>query len=223
MDTPQNPGAPSGRRACCRILLAFLVCAVLLFGAAAVAVLRAGRWLFVEDPLEKARAIVVLSGRMPVRAEEAAALYRAAWAPEVWITHSSEPGAQLEAMGIPYVGEEFYTARVLMRLGVPASAIRLLEPEAANTAEEVDVIAKQMRESAGTSVIVVTTKPHTRRVRELWRARAGSGLRAIVRAAQKDRFDPEHWWRNTGDALDVVRELLGLANLRAGLPLHPAN
>jgi uncharacterized SAM-binding protein YcdF (DUF218 family) len=173
--------------------------------------------------LEKARAIVVLSGRMPLRAEEAAALYRAAWAPEVWITHAAGPGAELEGMGIPYVGEEFYTARVLVRLGVPAGAIRRLGPEAANTAEEVDVIAKELRESGGRTVILVTTKAHTRRVRALWEKRAGTGLRAVVRAAQRDPFDADHWWRKTGDALDVVREVLGLANLKAGLPLQPGS
>jgi hypothetical protein len=31
-----------------------------------------GSWLVVEDPLEKAQAIVVLSGRIPIRALEAA-------------------------------------------------------------------------------------------------------------------------------------------------------
>lgn len=223
MDVSQNRDASRGRRACCRALAGLLICILLLCIAGGVAAWRAGSWLVREDPLDKARAIVVLSGRMPLRAEEAAALYRAAWAPEVWITHAPGPAAELEALGIPYVGEEFYTARVLMRLGVPADAIRRLEPEAANTAEEVDVIAKQLRESGGRTVILVTTKAHTRRVYTLWEKRVGTELRAVVRAAQKDAFDPYHWWRNTRDALEVVRELLGLANLKAGLPLRPGN
>jgi hypothetical protein len=42
-----------------------------------------------------------------------------------------------------------------------------------------------------------------------------------VRAARTDSFDPEHWWRNSHDALDVVREILGLMNVWAGLPLKP--
>ena len=50
-----------------------------------------GKWLVVEDPLEHAQAIVVLSGRMPMRALEAAKLYNAGYAPEVWLTRSSEP------------------------------------------------------------------------------------------------------------------------------------
>jgi hypothetical protein len=43
-----------------------------------------------------------------------------------------------------------------------------------------------------------------------------------VRAAADDPFDPSHWWRNSTDALDVVREVLGLLNAWAGLLLHPA-
>jgi hypothetical protein len=33
---------------------------------------------------------------------------------------------------------------------------------------------------------------------------------------------PDRWWRASGDALDVVREALGLVNAWAGLPLHPS-
>ena len=74
--------------------------------ALAAAVLGVGRWLIVEDPLEKANAIVVLSGRMPMRAREAAALYREGWAPQVWVTWPPGAGTEIEAMGSPYVGEE---------------------------------------------------------------------------------------------------------------------
>ena len=41
----------------------------------------------------------------------------------------------------------------------------------------------------------------------------------MVRAAPEDPFDPRHWWRNSRDALDVVREVLGLLNAWAGLPV----
>jgi hypothetical protein len=44
--------------------------------------------------------------------------------------------------------------------------------------------------------------------------------RIIVRASSQDPFDARHWWRNTTDALDVVREVLGLLNAWAGLPFH---
>jgi uncharacterized SAM-binding protein YcdF (DUF218 family) len=181
-----------------------------------------GRWLVVEDPIAKAQAIAVLSGGMPLRAIEAAKLYRQGYAPEVWLTHSAEPGESLKAMGIPYEGEEVYSARVLIHEGVPAGAIHLLEPPIVNTADEVRVISAALKQGNARSVILVTSKPHTRRVRLLWRKLAPPECRAIVRAASEDPFDPRHWWRNSSDALDVVREVLGLLNAWAGLPLTRA-
>src|SRR5216684_6124134 len=187
-----------------------------------VCFLGVGRWLVVEDPLVKASAIVVLSGAMPLRAMEAAKLYREGYAPEIWLTHSAEPAATLGEMGIPFAGEDFYSARVLIHEGVPAGAIRVLEPSIVNTSNEIDAIAAALAKEKDRTAIIVTTKAHTRRVRLLWQ-RLGSGRgSAIVRAASEDPFDPRHWWRTTSDALDVVREVLGLMNAWAGLPLHPA-
>jgi len=181
-----------------------------------------GRWLLVEDPLAKARAIVVLSGSMPVRAIEAARLYREGYAPEVWLTHSTEPAETLEQMGIPFAGEDHYNTLVLIHEGVPAGAIHVLEPPIVNTADEIKVVASTLARAKGEAVIFVTTKAHTRRVRLFWRRLASGQGQAIVRAASGDSFDPGHWWRSTSDALDVVREVLGLLNAWAGLPLHPA-
>jgi uncharacterized SAM-binding protein YcdF (DUF218 family) len=182
-----------------------------------------GRWLFVEDPLEKAQAIVVLSGGMPLRAQEAAKLYREGWAPEVWLTHSTEPGATLGAMGIFYVSEDAYDQQVLMHEGVPSGAVRLLQPAIVNTADEIAAASGELAEERGSSVIIVTSKVHTRRVRILWHRLAARRGKAVVRAASDDPFEPRRWWRTSHDALDVVREVLGIMNAWAGLPLRPAN
>jgi uncharacterized SAM-binding protein YcdF (DUF218 family) len=203
-----------------RIFLALLGVLVL---AAITFFLSVGRWLVVEDPLEKAQAISVLSGRLPVRAIEAAKLYRAGYAPMIWLTRSAEPGESLQAMGIPYVGEDFYNFRVLLHEGVPADAIRVLQPAILNTDDEMSSIATALAEEKGSTVIIVTTKAHTRRVHTLWNRLADRRGHAIVRAATADPFQPGRWWSNTSDALDVVREVLGLLNAWAGLPLHAAN
>ena len=189
---------------------------------ALVIFLGVGRWLVVEDPLAKAQAIVVLSGRIPMGAKEAARLYNAAYAPQVWLTRANEPAASLQEMHIAYIGEDFFNSRVLTHEGVPLNAIRVLEPPIKNTADEVRAIAAQLEQGKGATVIIVTTKAHTRRVRTLWRELAGGRGRAIVRATSTDPFSPDYWWRTTGDALDVVQEVLGLVNAWAGLPLHPS-
>jgi hypothetical protein len=202
-----------------RILLG--IAAILL--TAGTFLLYVGRWLVVEDPLEKAQAIVVLSGRMPLRALEAAKLYRNGYAPKIWLTHSTEPGATLGAMGISYTGEEAYNVQVLTHEGVPADAIQVLEPPIVNTADELEAVSAALAQEKEKTAIIVTSKVHTRRVRILWHRIAEGRGQAIVRAASDDPFVPGRWWRTTGDALDVVREFLGVLNAAAGMPLRPAN
>jgi uncharacterized SAM-binding protein YcdF (DUF218 family) len=201
--------------------IALVLSGILLLGAV-VFLLCVGRWLVVEDPLAKANAIVVLSGRMPLRAMEAAKLYREGYAPKVWLTYSTEPGATLRSMGVSYVGEDVYDVQVLMHEGVPGDSIHVLEPPIVNTADEIAAVSAALEKEKGRTVIIVTSKVHTRRVRILWH-RLANHEQAIVRAASDDPFEPRRWWRTTGDALDVVRELLGILNAWAGMPLHPAN
>src|SRR5204862_8111667 len=147
-----------------RILSVVAVSGVLL---AVVIFFGVGRWLVVEDPLVKARAIVVLSGAMPLRAIEAAKLYRQGYAPEIWLTHSTEPGATLEEMGIPFAGEDHYNALVLIHEGVPPEAIHTLKSPIVNTADEIKVIALALAHGKDGTVILFTSQELNRRIRLL--------------------------------------------------------
>jgi uncharacterized SAM-binding protein YcdF (DUF218 family) len=192
-----------------------------LAGAGAWIFLHLGEWLVVEDVLAPAHAIVVLSGRLPDRAEEAARIYQRNFSAQVWVSQPIGPGAALAKMNIAFVGEDFYNQKVLMARGVPADAIRIFETPIANTEEEVDEIAKDCRRDQAHTVIIVTSKPHTRRVRLIWRRRVGDDPRLIVRYVSDDSFDSAHWWRTSADALDVFREWLGILNASLGFPARP--
>jgi uncharacterized SAM-binding protein YcdF (DUF218 family) len=122
---------------------------------------------------------------------------------------------------VPFVGEESYDRQILMHEGVPENAIQVLDPPTVNTADEMKTIGKALRKESQRTVIIVTSKVHTRRARALWNRLSGKDGAAIVHGVSDDTFDPAHWWRSTSDALDVVREVLGLANAWAGLPLRP--
>ena len=182
-----------------------------------------GSWLVVEDPLVHADVIVVLSGRLPERAVEAARVYKSGYADQVWITPPISPVEELKSMKIAYLGEDFYNEKVLMAQGVPPDAIRILDHPDANTEAEVRQIQADLRDLKFHSVIIVTSKPHTRRVRTIWRKLVGSDPNMMVHYAQDDVYDGAHWWRHTRDALDVVRETLGLMNAWAGFPLRPSD
>lgn len=195
-----------------------LVAVLVPWGASGI-----GRWLMVADPLEPARAIVVLSGRVPFRAMEAATIYREGLAPEVWLTKEVVRAEEyaLGRLGVTVVREEVYNRRALERLGVKPEAIRLLGDGVRNTVDEMRLIASELGRNGGNRVIIVTSKAHSRRVRATWAAIVGASPRAIVRYAREEPYGARSWWRNTRDALDVSREVFGLMNVWAGFPVQP--
>ena len=203
----------------------WILAIVILIAIAAIVVLllNVGRWLVVEDPLEKANAIVVLSGRIPMRALEAARLYQASWAQQIWLTHPNEPTASLAALDIDVPGEDVLNTKVLQHAGVSPADIHTLTPAITNTVDEVHAISAEAEKQHATIVVIVTTKAHTRRVHALWKKYANGSARIVVRTPVDDPFDPTHWWRSTTDVLDVVREVLGMFNIWIGMPLRPSH
>jgi len=195
---------------------------IVIVVAAATLFFTVGAWLVVEDPLVHADVIVVLSGRLPERAIEAARIFKAGYSDLVWISPPVSPVDELKTMKISYLGEDFYNEKVLIAKGVPPDSIRILDNPDANTEAEVRQIAEDLHKSDFHSVIIVTSKAHTRRVRTIWRKLVGSEPRMIVHYAEDDNFDGAHWWRHTRGALDVMRETLGLLNAWAGFPLRPS-
>jgi uncharacterized SAM-binding protein YcdF (DUF218 family) len=206
-----------------RRLRAIVFCVLLLvfFGAAVVAFRGAGRWLVRPDPLAPADVIVVLSGAMPARAEEAARIFGMGYSHELWITRPVSPGDELAPMGITFTGEEDYSRQVLIHEGVPAQAIRILPTPIVNTQQEVEEISREARAEKDSTVMIVTSPQHTRRVKALWKELVGRSPAVIVRGAPQADFDADHWWRDTRDALAVVREMMGLLNVWIGLPVRP--
>ncbi|MGD1210275.1 MAG: YdcF family protein [Candidatus Acidiferrales bacterium] len=198
-----------------------LVVVLALCVAAVVAFRGVGRWLVREDPLAKADIIVVLSGAMPARAEEAAEIFRMDYARDVWVTRPDSPANELADMGAHYVGEEEYSRQALIHGGVPPEAIRILPDPVIDTEQEIDEVTLRMRLEGERTAIIVTSPQHTRRVKTLWRKLAGEKPVAIVRGAPQDGFDAAHWWRNTRDTFSVVREIMGLLNAWTGLPVRP--
>jgi len=172
-----------------------------------------GDWLVLSEPLQQANAVVVLGGHLPYRALEAARIFREGWATEAWVTQA--PSAEVDAlreMDIGYVAEHEWSRRVLERHGVPAKSIRVL-PDAINTTEEVQAILRRLESTGRRRAIIVSSKAHTRRIRETWDALSPNDREAVVRYTQQDRFSPESWWTNTRDALAVTREIGGIVNV----------
>ena len=205
-----------------RILLLLLV--VVAVSAAAFWALRnLGRWLVVEDDLQRARAIVVLAGLTPFRAMEAAEIYRQGWAPEVWLfkTRLLAADEAFARLGIHRLTEEDYDQQVLQKLGVPPTAIHILEPPTTNTRNEFELLRQELKRQDADRVILVTSPVHTRRSSLIWHVVVGDHPQGILRYDTAEPSDLVHWWRTTQDIQDVGHEVLGLINARLGFVANP--
>jgi uncharacterized SAM-binding protein YcdF (DUF218 family) len=159
-----------------------------------------GQWLVVEDALRHSRAIVILGGDPIFRPAEAARLYHAGWAKEVWVPRSDDSGAEAALR----------QRDLLERDRVPPEAIRLLSGRVRDTVTELHVVARELERAGGGTVILVTSKPHTRRVRFIWDRTALGRLAAVVRYPSDEPYDGRRWWLRGQDMWAVVHETAGL-------------
>jgi uncharacterized SAM-binding protein YcdF (DUF218 family) len=164
----------------------------------AITLPRLGAWLVVEDPLQKADAIIVLGGTMYERPLEAVDVHKAGWAPRIYLFRQvADFGeTQLIARGVPYLREIDIQVDVLRRLGVDPDAIHVLN-EAGHTAEEAAQLFELAAREKFARLIIVTSKQHTRRARLVMTRRLDDlGVQVIMRASRYDRSDVERWWAN---------------------------
>jgi uncharacterized SAM-binding protein YcdF (DUF218 family) len=175
---------------------AIVLAPVLLIGIFALRGL--GSWLVVQDPLAKTDAIFVLGGTRFERPLEAVELYKAGWAPRIALMRQVADYGEVHLMqlGIPYPREVDAQVEVMVRLGVPQSAITIFN-EANSTAEEADTLYEAATANHWSSVIIVTSKQHTRRARlVMTRRTAPLGLTLLTRYSRYDQADTERWWTN---------------------------
>jgi putative colanic acid biosynthesis acetyltransferase WcaF len=195
-------------------------CILIAIFATAPTLRAVAAFLIVEDSLAPAEAIVSLGGHTPFREIEAARLYRQGLAAQV-IVVPSEPGeeaAGLRRLGIETREDWELRREVLIREGVPASAILVPPRSSGGTLEELEA-AYGVLKSKDEPVILVTSKFHTRRTGLTWRHVTHGRSRGIVRAAPLDPFEASRWWHRRSFILSVVREYLGLVNYYAGFPV----
>jgi uncharacterized SAM-binding protein YcdF (DUF218 family) len=196
-----------------RLVLAALVLAAIAIIALVPALRLIGRALVVEDPLAKADAIVVVAGGAPDREEAAAALYREGLAPEILLSNQFTPERvrDLIALGarrFDYQGE----ARVVLeKHGVPSQVIVALPTPVKTTEAELKAVGEAARVRGWHRVILVTSSPHSRRVKLVWSREAPVGIEGLVRVVPEDTFLEGDWWRKRRQAEAVLHEYLGLA------------
>lgn len=162
-----------------------------------------GHSLRVEDPLEKADAIVAISGDTGPRVRAAVGLWMRGYAGTlIFAGGARDPSS-------PSSGE--IMKRQAVDFGVPDTAI-LVEPESATTDENAARVAVLMRDAGLRSAILVTSSFHQRRAslhfaREFERY----GLTFRNRPADDPEWDPTFWWTSAAQRRITFVELAKIA------------
>jgi len=202
-----RPGTRDSQRGGIFSRLAFLLFfAAVLFGLYLfrVPLLQAcGNFWIVDDKPGPADAILILGddNLQGDRANRAAELYHAHWAPRIVAS-----GRPLR----PYLSIPDLMRRDLTVRGVPGDAIISYPRPVGNTREEAEALRQLAVERGWRHVLVVTSSYHTRRARFIFHRVWPRDFEFRMIAAHDSDFDADSWWRSRGGLKLVFHETLGL-------------
>lgn len=160
------------------ILTTLVVGFVLLLGV--------GFYLSPQDNVDKADAIVVVSGGQTTsRAEKGIDLYKKGYAPNIIFSGASLDDGPSNA---------FAMRDQALASGVPASNI-YIDEKSQNTYENA-VNSKAILQSLAASKIILVTSPyHQRRANQTFESVLGKDYQLIGVSAFDDRWSKSQWWR----------------------------
>ena len=177
-----------------RSLLKIVSCCILIWPFAAWG---GAKFLIREAPLDKADAIVVLSGSATFkeRTRDAAKLFFEGRASRILITNDNQQG--------PWSSSDqrnlFFYERSLEQLrnaGVPSQNIEVLMQPVTSTYDEAELIRDYAQQRGLRSILIVTSAYHSRRA--LWvftRVFRDTGIQVgLVIARREESPSPVKWW-----------------------------
>ncbi len=120
--------------------------------------------LIVEKPLEKADAIFVLGGSSVYieRTQKASELFKSGVSEKIFLTDDGERSgwSKTEKRNPPFAE---LAKNELVKLGVPAENVEILQPQVTGTIYEARILAEIVKTKNLNSVLLVTSAYHTRR------------------------------------------------------------
>ena len=176
-----------------------------------------GHSLVVDDPSATADVAIVLTTGVDYlpRLLQAAQLYRDKRVKKVMINGNRKTDAirQLEKQGfIPACKWSENSLRILEMHGVPRQQVWAVSAENDfDTVSEAQTIKPFLINNGVSSVIITTSKFHSRRARYVWRKVMGTEEGIYTSAATDDPFDLDRWWQHGRQVKQVMGEYGGMA------------
>lgn len=208
-DASPKPRRVTARRRLARVSIVIAVLALAVGGlwTFRVPILQSAvdAWV-VSDPLEEADAVVVLGGGVNTRPFAAADIYRAGLTKIVLL--SEVKPSRVEIAQVVALHNEINQA-VLIKRGVPGSAIVLIGKDIINTRDEAAAVGDWATANGAKKIILVTEKIPSRRVKWVFtRALGRIGVKTIVYTVPELDFDYRRWWEDERGIIGFQNEVM---------------
>ena len=161
-----------------------------------------GDMIVADEKASPADAVVVLSSGIEYypRLIQAADLYRQGLAVNVVINgdRKTDTLRDLERKGFktccPWYAD---SVSILAILGVPEDKIiRISNQDAYDTVSEADAVGRELIKRKLATVIITTSKYHTRRAKFIWQKMYKNRIIIFMVSAKTDPYDPDNWWKD---------------------------
>lgn len=173
-----------------------------------------GNFLVRDDVPPSADAAVVLSTGIEYfpRLFEAADLYQRGIVDTVVINGNRRSAALRKLIARGYDPGDWSEGSLSMLelLGVPRDKVMAISAEDAyDTVSEARIVGAELLAQKISSVIITTSKSHTRRAGHIWENMFDDQLRVHAVAAKQDPYQPNGWWKDGRQAHLVLAEYGG--------------
>jgi uncharacterized SAM-binding protein YcdF (DUF218 family) len=213
-DAPAVP-RPRVRKTARRIALGLPVLLALLGVAAYIErepLLRAAANLWiVSDDLAPADAAAVFGGGLEYRPFAAADYYRRGLVKKILISNIGSSRAELLGVLDSHVE---HNRKVLLKLGVPDTAIETFGSKLANTYEEARALHEWAERTGARSIIVPTDIFATRRLKWTLLQAFGDSVIVHVAAIEPLEYQRDDWWKSERGLIAFQNEILKYAYYR---------
>lgn len=193
------------------LLLAIVVGTIVIIGPYILG--QIGKFLVKTDQIKTpADAAVVLNTGvdLPPRLMQAAKLFNLGLVKKIVINGDRKTDVirKLEASGFTYPNEWHEDSiALLVFLGVPKDRIITISAQDAfDTISEAKIVGNQLTEQSIKTIIITTSKFHTRRANHIWQHLFGSRFQIMTIAAKDDPFQADGWWRSGRQIKQVLAE-----------------